>query len=263
MKNLINFFGLKRSGNHAIINWLKYNIPRKYRESEFLHINNAYDIYEDPPKIVELENLKSIDNERTYLSIISYEDVDLTDITKTPLYKNQDKILPGSIRKNILLLRDPFNLFASRLKMLRDMKKQGVKNPIQKVAWNKVKTLWKQYAREFLGKTSFLGKDKIIVNYDLWIVDKKYRNKLLWKNFSRINKDINIDNVLPHGGGSSFDYVKYHGRAIEMDLLNRWQYFTKDEFYLDLIRDKELIDLSKMVFRSIINFDKMYHSINV
>lgn len=58
MNSIIHFFGLKRSGNHAILNWVLKNAFKQ--SDEVLFRNCVYSPYSHPPKIIYPYDLKVI-----------------------------------------------------------------------------------------------------------------------------------------------------------------------------------------------------------
>lgn len=245
MNKVIHFFGLKRSGNHAILNWLQKNSELK----NIKHFNNVYDLAENPPKIIHPIKIKSNIDSNTNLLIISYEDVNLGDLQNIPAFQANIKYIDNSERINILLLRDAYNFIASRMKMLESIKMANVTNPIQKISMEKVTSLWKSYAKEYLGITNYLS-NTILINYDEWFSKKNYRNELILKIFQENdNKDIGINDVPENGRGSSFDGLNYNGKAQEMNVLERRKFYKEDSKYIKYTSDEELAHLNNEVFR--------------
>ena len=98
MKKIIQVYGLRRSGSHAIINWLKHNLEKVYGGSKVGFLNDAVELRENfrPRYEWGLENCDAL--------IVSYED--------TPLEVN----LISEPYHRVVLIRDIHNLSASRLK---------------------------------------------------------------------------------------------------------------------------------------------------
>ena len=72
----------------------------------------------------------------------------------------------------LLVLRDAFNTFASVWHGKRRMRNR---------LHGFYSTQWKVYAREFLGETSFLPSDTIMVSFNAWFSDADYRRELASK----------------------------------------------------------------------------------
>lgn len=225
-----------------MINWLLGNSGLSYK-----HINNVFDLCDDPPKILGVKDLESKNTDKDFTLILSYEDVDLSILDSIPGIRHEEEILKDSKKIKVLLIRDPFNFFASRLKMLSDMVEQGVQNPIQKIGWNGILKLWKMYAREYLGETNFLGR-KVTINYNSWFTDSIYRNEIAERCLKIANQDKGLQEVSEHGRGSSFDYLNFEGSAQKMEVTERWRYFLDNDLYLGLFRDAEILSLSDRIF---------------
>lgn len=240
---VINFFGLKRSGNHAVINWIIANSGIEGA----VHMNNVFDLSESPPKIINQSQIKKELSGNTKLLVLSYEDVSLNDgIIEVPAYKFSE----NHKFVNVILLRDFYNFLASRIGILESIKKAGVRNPIQKVSLEEVKNLWKQYAKEYQGKTNFI-KESLSVSYNDWYKSKDYRDELLRDLFgvNSINKDKDLNKVSDHGRGSSFDGLTYDGRANEMKVLERWKVYQEKPIFQNLINDDLIRKINREVFK--------------
>ena len=141
-------------------------------------------------------------------------------------------------RYDVLIIRDPFNLFASRLKNNFLATKSKTKT---------ARELWIDYAKEFLGETNYLQHNKVCINYNLWVKNKDYRQEIakqLEINFT----DAAIDKVSGCGGGSSFDGRELDGKASKMDVNNRWKEFINNEEYRQLFNQERLLEYSLKIF---------------
>ena len=245
----IRFVGLRRTGNHAVINWIAQQEPGKVQ-----HLNNLIpaenpfrykyehlrDYYPDHGKQAERYRQEAIGNfVKKDCLIYSYEDFSLPQIASKSFERKHDIYLGKTGKRyDILLLRDPFNLIASRLKS----EMMGVRAKSQNVV-----ELWIDYAKEFLGETNYLKLNKVCVNYNRWAGDQDYRREIaeqLELEFS----DRGLYEVRKLGGGSSFDGVKFDGDARKMDVLNRWKKFKDDPAYRQLVNNGELIAYSEKIF---------------
>lgn len=239
--------GLRRSGNHAIIHWMEKQETGNVRHLNNIRVNrNPYrEKYED---LLRKNKTKDIEwwrqeakgfFEKKDCLIHSYEDYSLEQITnpvfelKHDLYfgKSQDKY-------DILILRDPFNLLASRIKKnyrgVNDKNKTDI-------------DVWIDYAKEYLGETNLLKNQKICINYNQWFADVDYRREIA----SQLNlefSDTGINTVSRRGDGSSFEGREYHGKARNMDVCSRWKYFADDPSYRRLFNNQELLEYSQQIF---------------
>ena len=150
---------------------------------------------------------------------------------------------PSSNRRTIVLLRDPYNQFASCIYQWGSpstmMPEHHIINTIHLFA-----EAWKALAREFLGLTSFLPKNSVFISFNRWFSDTDYRRKLSADVGIPFNDNgINSVSVM----GSSFDHKSYDGRAQDMDVFGRWRAFADQQFYRDIF-DEEMRCFSESLF---------------
>jgi len=281
-KNEIRIIGLQRSGNHAIIEWIIRQCKGKVC---FLNDIKAYPLgiekvlYE---KINDEIILKNINNKLEYKEILrlkkdyliySYEDKRIK-----CLKRNNEKLFGKSLKKYyILILRDPFNLFASRIKLEEKrllfgfklnkkiklekimeilLNKDTKKNRIIRLAdylnknfsKKRIINLWKEHAAAYL--MNFTNKKFIVINYNKWFKEKKYRQEISKKLRLKYKEPKGISFF---GGGSSFDNIKYYKNPYRMKVLERWKQYVNNNTYKNIFKDKELIELSDKIFGKIPN----------
>ena len=252
----IRITGVSRSGNHAIINWITRQIEGNYC---FLNcVEPKTNPYLTPRPLSEdgklyETNIKKFDlsaeqagnlSEKKFL-VYNHEDIFLGPLNHAHFELNHDRWIGTSkSRKDVLILRDPFNLFASRMKagLMRGHYTHHGARPISTATLIRI---YKQHAREFLGERNIL-KNKVVINYNKWTQQREYREKvagILEIPFS----DQGFEEVKAVAGGSSFDGVTLSGKASSMKLHSRWeQYAEKDEFWE--LFDEELVNLSEQIF---------------
>jgi len=173
------------------------------------------------------------------LLLYNIEDCPPSKFHESSLEKHHDSWVGKSReRYDVLIVRDPFNFFASRLKA------GAVLTGIDNV--DDVKNLWKDYAKEYLGETNFLSHNKIIINFNQWFSSSQYR-KLLADRLRLDFTDRGLEAVR-HSSWSSFDGSKFDGKAQEMPVLQRWKKFSDHSSYKNIFYDKELLDLSARIF---------------
>ena len=134
---------------------------------------------------------------------------------------------------NLLLIRDPFNLFASRFRG-----RWQISNALR------ARKLWKMYAREFLGDQNKIS-NKVCLKFNDWFSDESYRR---WVS-SQFGQEFTDEgkNSLGHWG-SSFDGKIFKTNANEMKVLDRWQSYIDHDDFLTIISDPELLELSRRIF---------------
>jgi len=204
-------FSMKRSGHHAVINWMMA------QSKGSRHFNNC----KIKNGVIVSKKGRRVKNGK-HLIICNFED--------------RPVIAPFKNVKYIVILRDPFNLVASRLRSTHP--KMGTI----------MQSTWKQHV-----KMALKGEPVIDVNYNKWFKDVNYRHQLSDK-LGLTFTDVGLDKV-PKIGGSSFDGYKYDGRAQQMDVLNRWKpYIHDDRFWREI--DSEMINLSRQYFDFVVNRGK-------
>lgn len=241
-------YGMKRSGNHAIVNWI-------IEQGSFRFINNLV------PISPILEGRESIPPPRDFTNwartrglrptrtprprhqalIVSLEDHDLNMI---PF-----RDVPCEL-KNLLILRDPSNLFASRIrKATREPNSTSFPSTSGGVM-DRAAGVWKSHAQEFLGLTHQL-ENLLPVYFDAWFSDQTYR-KHISESLNLKFCDTGFSRVTTFGGGSSFDDGNFDGRSGEMGVLSRHEQLTESERQLldRVFEDDELRILSDRVKRT-------------
>jgi hypothetical protein len=148
-------------------------------------------------------------------------------------------------RFDLIIMRDPFNLFASRLQFQSKGKSLNMLSVYS--SCYSLPELWIAYAKECLEETSYLKYNKLFVNYNRWFLDINYRQYLANKLSIELS-DPDYHEVPTAGGGSSFDQVNYDGEAYKMNVMNRWKLFINDNLYRKLLNTKELLRYSNKLF---------------
>lgn len=270
---IVQLFGLRRSGNHAFISWLISRI-----DGRVLHLNEVtcprpyqcfwrarakgFTRWELNRRILKLRGrggvnrhlpahllkrpggLQSLSIEELDPDVavrpkegllLSYEDWEL-DHPKIPklLRPTERGHARGAQTCRVLLLRDPFNLFAS---LLRSQRMTDANRSFYVRAW-------KQYAREFLGETHYLGKDILRVSYDEWRQSGDERIRIC-RSLGIPEDASEFTDVPATGGGSSFDGIATDARTLKTG--ERWKQYQHDSFFRSLF-DGELRGLSAPIF---------------
>jgi hypothetical protein len=217
-------FGIRRSGNHVVRSWVDSLV-----HGETIRIINAsgpdffsFALMEENKDIFEHDNL-----------VMGIEEQSMEAIRSTNLYGFK------SVKK-ILVLRDPYNLYASRIKHYKAMDLSPFNDKF-------ISMHWKSYANAFLK-----DKDLIKVSYNQFVGSEAYRMKLaneLGINYN-YHKDLQVMNKVEGGTstGSSFSGLEYDGKAKEMKVNDRWRVYKNDVRYISLF-DKETRNLSERIFR--------------
>ena len=189
--------------------------------------------------------------------LYSYEEDELSDIFNDDFEMNHDLWLGKSAKRyDVIIMRDPFNLFASRLKWLENPYKNYVgKIPLtNEENIKKLVLLWKDYAKEYLNQTQYLKNNKITINYNQWFADKAYRRKIA----QAMNLKFTDDKINELAVFSTFKEDDNQKNAQELGVLERWKKFKSDKKYLKIFKDEELIDLSIKIFGDIPGTEQIY-----
>jgi hypothetical protein len=219
-------YHLRRSGGHGLIDWLL-----AHHDEPKIHYNQAYPLGRGMigARSDQIHEVPGVAGKPRF-PLLSIED--------TPL----DFIAAAVKRPRLvlLLLRDPFNMFASRLGIVR---KHRGRDPMGHANANRINpALWKQYAREFL-EPHYLP-HAVRVNYNSWYTSADYRRQLAehlgWKFTDR---GFGSTDGWRFSQGSSFGQTD----AKSLDLLGRWKFFAHDAEYAGLF-DDEIRQLSKAIF---------------
>ncbi|WP_377405229.1 hypothetical protein [Plastorhodobacter daqingensis] len=152
--------------------------------------------------------------------LLSYENTNIEKVLEADLDRPAVKLLGGaSNKKNLLVLRNPFNMLPSAEKMLRRTR-PALENDEQLLrnALDRRLNLWKSYAFLHMHPMSVTrGKFETFL-FDRWVIEKGYRDSMAEK-LGYKNKDLFIDFVSDAGKGSSFSGVSL---AQKEDVLRRW-----------------------------------------
>lgn len=271
------FFAMRRSGHHAIINWMRNLFPDKYSILFFNTVGVLGNYFTDNklynPDTLMLQKkrhggnkIKLLKKSETKSVFYNYEDIDINRLipcTNPDMIDAHSKMIGKAERcYNILILRDPFNLFASRaVKKNTEIRiYRSAYGPIIKPFYTVLQKsdeqflfieMWKTYAREFLGLTNILDvgyRKKVCISYNRWFIDKEYRGQLC-KTFGLSFSDRGLNEVV---SDSSFNDWNYHGRAQDLEVLNRWEECKDSPMFKFLLRDKALNELSDEIFGKIV-----------
>lgn len=241
---------LQRSGHHAIINWISANAP-----GSACFLNNCRPNID--PFLMCSPDARGELALRDLL-IYNYEDRALNEVFTQDFSRHQKEWFgqTGSVAC-VLVLRDPFNNFASKYRWA--VKGTKWTPPVEWVT-RVLPGLWKSYAREFLGQTTVLPEPKVFINYNRWFTDEEYRCEIA-RQLGLVAADKGLTEVAkwgPNTWGDSFDNLNFDGRANEMKVLERWRCVASDQTFTDLFRDRELLSLSQEIFGLIPGTDVLY-----
>ncbi|MBI4026214.1 MAG: hypothetical protein HY360_14600 [Verrucomicrobia bacterium] len=250
MKTLQNryefrFLGMHRSGHHAIINWVAGLF-----EGEVLFANNvAYD--DRRYERYQFLNPPVAGAEYRDAYIFNVEDTDLATVV-SDMEGNRwgTRLGPSDRVFNVLVVRDPLNMFASRMRHKSPHISNLTEDSINR---------WKQHAREHLSRSELLPADTIHIFYNAWFESAEYRKDLA-KRIGMPFNDKALNVVAQWGGGSTFNKLSYDGNAQAMGVLTRWKDCQDDPVYRSLIlEDEEIVELGRAIMGQVA-FDRDFGS---
>lgn len=252
----IRVIAQRRTGHHAIVNWIRAQLKGRYCFLNNCRANgNPFLTCQRGSSIISnslLEHSWNFWNQEVSgkLSkkgtlLYNYEDQLVSEVASEDFQKHRTQWLGKSLqRTDILIMRDPFNLLASRLKWVSSL---GFEFEPDKL----IKT-WKEHAYEFLGETSYLS-NKVTVSYNKWFCDRDYRQRLSSELGLEWN-DRGMQQVAKWGptiSGGSFDGLTYDGKAQQMRVLERWKQYVNNQDYFQSFKNEEVFELSKRIFGEI------------
>lgn len=254
--NEIRVIGMSRSGNHAILQWLIAQMKGRVCflncvEGKYNPFWTAHEMDDGASYIVNYPDFDLFAEMRCEWSrkdyfIYSHEDCYLRNACSEDFARQHDEFVGPSKRcVDILILRDPFNLFASRMRSLR-----------HSVSMHIARRIWKQHAKEFLGKSRLLRYKPLFISFNEWSLSPEYRkgiSDIIGLEFS----DEKFQCITPCHGGSSFDGLLYDGQAEKMKVRERWRYYQDDPGYRSIF-DDEMFALSKEIFGHIPGTEALY-----
>lgn len=235
----IRILGLQRSGNHALINWILAQA-----KGPCLFFNDVAP--EDPldERMLRAPACTPDPSGEYDILLYSYEDRLLENVTDSACYPQRHERYGHAVgsRYDVLILRDPFNTFASRV--FHQVVPTSKSTYLSGLT---VPQLWTTYAREAAGVTQLLQQNKVVVNFNSWCRSRQYREALAQR-LELDFTDSGFDEVTSFGGGSSFDATLYSKRAQAMAIEQRWKKSKESPEYLRLFDDPLLLSLALQLF---------------
>lgn len=235
------FFGIRRGGQHAVINWVAAHFDEPvWFFNDIKDFNNPEPILDDTgatslPEYVR--NPMSIPNVWQIPKKVlfqSYEDRSIHGLN----FEANARIV-GESRRTIcvIILRDLFNTIASRF---------SHPGPVFQVT-PAIRERWMDYAREAIGETHYLP-NMVFINYNLWFKSDLYRRRLE-RLMGLGATDRGIENI--SGVGSSFSGKAQDGQARSMRVGDRWTAYCHDNRYVSIFWVPRLWELHDALFGKI------------
>jgi hypothetical protein len=207
---------MMRSGHHAIIEWILSHFGPSTLFNNF-PFKEEYKYNESNPG----EPCK----------IINFEDFTIEEA------KENIKSLGWTDAQPIIILRDPYNLFASRRRASFETRREKV--------GEETKELWLNHAREFIRDTQSLH-NPIMISFNSWFQDALYREFIATK----FNVPFIVDRsarISTFGYGSSFKKSNPTENAYELNVLERWRELQCPH-YKKIAYDTEVVKMADRIF---------------
>lgn len=194
---IVRVVSMRRSGQHAVMHWVADNSAGTYLMLNDVHINvspfrtprgrhrygsNSRLLRQAPALLGRLWPKQ--------LLIYNHEDACLPEFCSYGLDATR-----AQTRYSLLVLRDAFNLFASRLAGLHHYSEHGRVADIYKA-------MWRLHADEYRGRTRYLD-DCVPVSFNRWPTDPGYQASLA-ERLGLVLRSRGTP-LTRQGGGSSFD----------------------------------------------------------
>ncbi len=242
-------FAMRRSSHHAVMEWIMANTPGTHC---FLNdcdlIGNPFETYKGGRQEAENPNSTKEPIANKALLIYNFEDMYFDHFSYEDLEKHHDTWLGSTKEFNTLLvLRDPFNLFASKFKWYRGEERKEWKPSLEE--FKDTPNLWIAYAKEYLGITNIL-KNKIVINYNEWFENEENKKNIA-NLLGLLTYDKGYKKVAKYGAntwGDSFDNLNYENKANEMNVFERWKSYRDDPEYINMLDNSELLDLAGKIY---------------
>lgn len=272
--HLFRFFYPRRSGSHAIMNWLADVLGGGVN----MHNNRRFGapvvgVRSSANTGPALKGTQKGLYTRRYVSdgteqgniFLSHE---AKDISCALPRSTTGLIHPGC---DIIILRDVYNWLTSTLVECRrtnlsQLPEHASKNP---QAWfhyactidakdyiniDIIMRSWILHAREILGKTNFLEEPKYFILFNRWLQEEQYRKDICKFLGVEYREELIHQVARVSGKAGSFDSAPlYDGKAQTMLLMHRWEFFMANPLYWEVLeRYPEAEELSKELFGEVI-----------
>jgi len=231
MNRRISVYGLRRSGNHAFVEWLNKNLGGSRLQSKissmFLHSGNSCYLnsvteYEDS-SIFEVNYKFAVFNFPSV--IVTHEDC---------LSSYETRLTKGFPK--IVVVRDILNVVASRYKLL-------MKCDPDKVESGNLCSINENIFQIWMENVLSMNKQCMVVKFEEWLASRQYRDAISAKLKAK-NLDV-MGQMSFHGGGSSFGNLS--STPSLTDLNNRWKQVDIPSKFIRRIESQDIKSLRKQL----------------
>jgi hypothetical protein len=198
-------WGLKRSGNHLVANWLYANLgagAKQALDSTDIHIQLRQAHWDPAADVAFYNNCGQLNSRRFRLGLLTRADFEAARRRhRVTIFGIEDcqlryaKRTPtGTDVVNVLVLRDPLNNVASRLEAAKT-------RPDVFPTDQTYVELIASYCSEFIGMTDHLD-NKVVVSFNQFVEERAYRDRIA-ADLALHNCDV-LGEASDYGGSSSF-----------------------------------------------------------
>lgn len=203
-----------RSGHHAVMNWYLSGClgPVYHRDNVTKPLVGDYPVLKKRSTLPSIPILDDINDAGT----ISYA-FERTKISTVKKFVEQEENEETPYVRKILVLRDPWNQFASHLELIkRHGRKIIFRDP------DDIADIWVRYVRYAIRHRCE------IIHFNEWVNEPFYRKRLCRR--LEIRPDpTTLDQVPRNGGGSSF------GTLNQTELSDRWKEWRDDPVWKHMV----------------------------
>lgn len=224
---------MRRSGHHAFIYWLRTYLPGSAiffndvsRDGYSFHWHQQGEPEDSRHCILNIED-KIVDGVHDFLEA-------------TPGINYY--IGPVKRIKYFLVLRDPLNLFASRIAV-----SPKALDPLSYTGPHTLE-LYKDHAQYCLKQKSWPGLN--IINYNLWVLSEDYRRTVGQSLGLEGDFHLPFERVLKQAQ-SSFDGKDYDHKASKMKLFERWKLLSNKKHLINMMSDPLIRSQALQLFSGI------------
>jgi len=269
INKVIRVAGMKRNGNHGIVNWLLAQHSGHAVFCNALHGSESLtSIGSDPieafdhnPELNKVDLTSACDKE---ILLLTYEDHPVGGVIEPKSRDHYPSWIGHAVNREISIsvLRDPFNYFASRLQaeLNGTYPLEFWGDCFSKGDAAKLWAKWKSYARRFINFTASGSADLIPISYNHWTTSLEYRKQLCLKLDIELRHDEERKVVTGWGAGSSFNEGIWQQPDTYM---NRWRSFLDNKSLFEATKDEELIHLARTIFKDVIDIDDIVEKIRM
>ena len=249
----IHVVGVQRTGQHAITSWLIGHFgdvlykncmsqPGRKRgrmkgiEPPYWYFKDGEEGYTETSEFIPTKDAIILGTEFTVYNVGLNPNIEKE---KKALCEKFGADEFSKSRVNVLVLRNPYNQYASVL----NWGKNRLLSPVKSFS-----RMWTLMAKECLKETNNICDKKVLV-YDSWFNSPVYRRAIEKRLGIEYDNDSRLNTVMKVGHGrswgSSFDGMKSKKEAQKMDVLNRWKTVKDDKRFIEFCKDEEVRRLAK------------------